>query len=76
MAMLPMITTRRRSNRSAIEPAIGESTSDGVNWATRLRATANGQAVSWRIPQASATYCIQVPIAEIPVPSWTRAKSR
>src|SRR3984957_17271401 len=46
MTTLPAITNLRRSKRSAIDPATGDKNSDGENWATRLRATANGHELS------------------------------
>ena len=53
---LPVTTTARRLRRSASAPPNGASSRNGRNWATRLSATANGHALSWRIPQPNATY--------------------
>ncbi len=68
-----MITSRRLSTRSASTPAKRPKTVNGMKRQKASAPTAIGECVSSTTSQASATFCIQVPLTEI---SWPVKKSR
>ena len=54
----------RLSKRSASTPAGSEKTANGAKRTNASRPTATGECVSSTISQASAMFCIQVPLSE------------
>ena len=67
------ITSLRLSNRSATTPAKSPKTVKGMKRQKARMPTASGEWVSSTTSQASATFCIQVPLTEI---TWPVKKSR
>ena len=58
------IITRRLSRRSASTPAGSEKSANGAKRTKARSPTATGECVSSTISQASATFCIHVPLSE------------